>query len=315
VKRLNIELQPGLVPGEAKVRAEVLEASPYSLAAQIANNQSPTVGEIRGQVQGSAANILGVGDVLAVQYGRSQGINDGAIAYSLPLDADDTRLSLCYDINGTAVVTPALSPLNVTSRYDSIAVGLSRPVYRTPEESFILGANLERRRAQTFLLGEPFSFTAGSDNGKTNVTALRPYQVARPRRRARFRGALDAQFRPAFARRYRDAGDADREILLAARAGAVLLDRKQRAVRQLQVRADDSLPVLIHPAHVHTHSAAACSRQPSRLRQRSTQSLVSFSWAPFWDSRRRRVGKSTRSSSWSWLKQEKTTVSVPVAGS
>jgi hemolysin activation/secretion protein len=177
VKRLNIELQPGLVPGEAKVRAEVLEASPYSLAAQIANNQSPTVGEIRGQVQGSAANILGVGDVLAVQYGRSQGINDGAIAYSLPLDADDTRLSLCYDINGTAVVTPALSPLNVTSRYDSIAVGLSRPVYRTPEESFILGANLERRRAQTFLLGEPFSFTAGSDNGKTNVTALRPYQV------------------------------------------------------------------------------------------------------------------------------------------
>ena len=176
VRRLNIELLPGLVPGQAKLHADVLEASPFSVTAQIANNQSPSVGEIRGQVQGSVANILGVGDILAAQYGRSQGINDGAIAYSLPLFSDDIRLSLRYDINGTLVVTPALAPLQVTSRYDSISVGLSRPMYRTAEQTFTLGTNLERRKAQSFLLGEPFSFTAGSDNGKTNVTALRLYQ-------------------------------------------------------------------------------------------------------------------------------------------
>jgi hemolysin activation/secretion protein len=176
VRRLNIELLPGLVPGEAKVRADVLEASPYSVTAQIANNQSPSVGEIRGQVQGSIANILGVGDILAAQYGRSQGINDGAIAYSLPIASDDTRVSVRYDINGSLVVTPALSPLQVTSRYDSISVGLSRPMYRTAEQNFTLGVNLERRKSQTFLLGEPFSFTTGSNNGKTNVTALRLYQ-------------------------------------------------------------------------------------------------------------------------------------------
>src|SRR5882762_1379086 len=78
LRRLNIELLPGLVPGEARAHAEVLEASPYAAVLQIANNQSPTVGEIRGQLQGSAANILGFGDILSAQYGRSQGINDGA---------------------------------------------------------------------------------------------------------------------------------------------------------------------------------------------------------------------------------------------
>ena len=176
VRRLNLELLPGLVPGEAKLHADVQEASPFSVTAQIANNQSPSVGEIRGQIQGSVANILGVGDILAAQYGRSQGINDGSIAYSLPIASDDTRVSLRYDINGTVVVTPALAPLNVTSRYDNIAIGISRPMYRTAEQNFTLGANLERRRAQTFLLGEPFSFTAGSNDGKTNVTALRLYQ-------------------------------------------------------------------------------------------------------------------------------------------
>src|SRR5580693_3975119 len=63
------------------------------------------------------------------------------------------------------------------------------------------------------------------------------------------------------------------------------------------------------------YSAATAGRSPRCCRQRSTHSLVSFSCTPFCDRRRRRVRKSTRSISWSWLKQEKTTVSVPVTGS
>ena len=93
----------------------------------------------------------------------------------MPLAPDDTRLSFRYDINGTVVVSPALSPLNITSNYDSFALGLSRPFYRTPEATLTLGTSFEVRRAQTFLLGMPFSFTAGSSNGVSNVTALRLY--------------------------------------------------------------------------------------------------------------------------------------------
>jgi hemolysin activation/secretion protein len=176
VRRLNLDVEPGLQPGEATVLANVREANPYSLNFQVANNQSPTVGETRGQVQGSVSNILGRGDTLAVQYGRSDGLNDGAISYSVPLASDDTRLNLRWDINGTLIVSPALSPLNITSHYDSYEIGLSRPFYRTPDAALTLGADLEKRDAQSFLLGQPFSFTAGSDNGKTNVTALRLFQ-------------------------------------------------------------------------------------------------------------------------------------------
>jgi hemolysin activation/secretion protein len=83
VKRLNLELLPGLEPGEARLHADVLEGSRYSLNAQIADDQSPTVGAVRGQLQGSFANILGFGDILSAQYGRSQGLNDGYVGYSL----------------------------------------------------------------------------------------------------------------------------------------------------------------------------------------------------------------------------------------
>ncbi len=177
VKRLNIELLPGIAPGDARLHADVLEGSPFSLTAQIADDQSPTVGEVRGQLQGAARNLLGYGDLLSAEYGRSKGLNDGSVAYSVPLLGDDTRLNLRYDINGTLVINPNLAPLDITSRYSSVSAGLSRPFYRTAESSLTMGANLEIRKAQTFLLGMPFPFTAGSDgNGHTNVTALRFYQ-------------------------------------------------------------------------------------------------------------------------------------------
>ena len=176
VRQLNLELQPGLEPGEARLHADVLEANRYSLNAQIADDQVPTVGAVRGQLQGSMANILGFGDILTAQYGRSQGLNDGYVSYSVPIASDDTRVSVRYDKNGVVVVTPQLSPLNVTSNFSSIGVGLSRPIYRTPEQAFTLGATLERRKQETFLLGMPFAFTPGTENGKTVVTPLRLYQ-------------------------------------------------------------------------------------------------------------------------------------------
>ncbi len=54
------------------------------------------MGEVRGQIQGAISNLVGVGDLLALRYGRSQGINDGAASYSLPVAPDDTRVSLRY---------------------------------------------------------------------------------------------------------------------------------------------------------------------------------------------------------------------------
>jgi len=176
ISRLNIDVRPSPVLGEARAHVDVQETSPYSVVAQIANSQSPTVGEVRGQLQGTVANLWGVGDILSAQYGRTQGINDGSIGYSLPLASDDTRLNLRYDINGTLVVTPALSPIHITSTYNSLAVGLSRPFYRTPEQNLTFGTGLEWRQAQTFLLNQPFSFTAGSSNGNTNVTVWRAYE-------------------------------------------------------------------------------------------------------------------------------------------
>jgi hemolysin activation/secretion protein len=176
LRQLNLDIQPGLAPGEARLFGQVTEAWPFALTAQVANNQSPTLGGVRGQLQGAIGNLLGVGDVLVLQYGQSAGLDDGAVAYSVPIASDDTRLNLRFDINGAVVVSQVARDLGIESRFDSVAVGLSRPFWRTPEHRLLLGASAEWRRARTFLLGEPFSFVEGASAGHTNVTVLRAYQ-------------------------------------------------------------------------------------------------------------------------------------------
>jgi hypothetical protein len=45
----------------------------------------------------------------------------------VPIASDETTVSLRYDRNGTIVVTPALTPLNITSRFTGVGVGSRAP--------------------------------------------------------------------------------------------------------------------------------------------------------------------------------------------
>jgi hemolysin activation/secretion protein len=173
IDRMNVEIQPGLLPGEATLRAIVTRADPVSAYATVANNQAPNVGGIRGEVGTTIRNVTGWGDALAIRYGRSEGVNDGGASFVVPVAYYDTLLSARYDRNGAAVVSESLRDLDIRSNVETIGIGISQPVYRTPQRSFSLGLAFERRRSETSLLGEPFSFTPGTVDGKATVSVLR----------------------------------------------------------------------------------------------------------------------------------------------
>jgi hemolysin activation/secretion protein len=176
IERLNVEIVPGAQLGEAQLHAAVTEASRYSLSAGIANDQSPSIGSVHGQLGGVVRNLIGWGDALAVRYGRSEGLDDGGLAWAVPVTAADTLLSARFDISNAAVVDAAFSGLDITSQTKTIGVGIAQPVYRTPRQNLTLGVSLDWRDGQTFLLGEPFSFTSGVDNGRARAAILRVSQ-------------------------------------------------------------------------------------------------------------------------------------------
>lgn len=176
IDRLNVNLRPGIAPGDAVLDARVSEARPVSLTGSIANDEPPEVGSIHGELAGTIRSLTGWGDVLALRYGRTESINTAGVSWGVPVTPYDTLFSLKWDYDNSRIVTPPFSTLNITSETQTYEIGLSQPIYRTPTQRLTLGTLLDWRRETTSLLGEGFSFTPGVSNGVAKVTVLRLFQ-------------------------------------------------------------------------------------------------------------------------------------------
>src|SRR5439155_4724573 len=63
--------------------------------------------------------------------------------------------------------------LDVKSRSEAYSVTLRQPMFHTLTREFAIAFSAERQENLTSLLGEPFSFSLGAQNGRSAVTALR----------------------------------------------------------------------------------------------------------------------------------------------
>jgi len=182
IDRVTAGLQPGVRPGEAVLDLEVAERSPYFVALQFDNYRSPSIGAERFELLMGHRNLTGNGDALSLQYGLTRGgfdemqfscFDDVAVAYALPLNANNTTLIISYARSDELVIEAPFDDLDIQSRTDSLDVTLRHPLRRTPNDELALLATTSVRRNRTELSGQPFSFSPGAHDGRSNITALR----------------------------------------------------------------------------------------------------------------------------------------------
>lgn len=174
IQRLNAELKPGVMRGESVLDLRVKEANPFKIWIDFDNYQSPTVGAERGRVTIAHQNLTGHGDILSFAYGQSSGIKPMIdTSYTLPFTAYDTAVNVRYRKNDFAVVEAPFNNLNISSKSDIFGITLRQPLYRTLNHEFALALTGEYERHQTYLDGEPFSFSPGYVNGEADVAVLR----------------------------------------------------------------------------------------------------------------------------------------------
>jgi hemolysin activation/secretion protein len=174
VAGINAELAPGARPGEAVLKARVAEAPRYDLGVTLDNKLSPSLGEAALTTFGEVRNLAGYGDVLSGSFGYAKGIPyDVKVRYRSPLNARDTAAALYYEKAKAKVVQHPFDELDITSTVETLGAQVSHPVYRSANDQLALAAALERRQSETTLLGEPFSFSPGVENGRANVSVLR----------------------------------------------------------------------------------------------------------------------------------------------
>jgi hemolysin activation/secretion protein len=184
IRTINAQLRPGAAPGEASLSLAVLPERRADLYLSAGNSRAPSVGGERIAVGGLIRNLASGGDLLSGEAGLTEGVADGSIAYATPFFGRSTTLLLRGSINRAAVIDQALAPLDIRTRERGAEIALSRRLFAaplspigegrwSPARSLSIGLGAGWRRQRSFLLGQPFSFAPGSENGRAEYVAAR----------------------------------------------------------------------------------------------------------------------------------------------
>jgi hemolysin activation/secretion protein len=186
IERVNAELVAGSNPGSNILRVSLKEAPAFHAAIGVDNNQSPSIGSVQSSIEVSHDNVLGFGDRLAAQYGRTEGLDLYDINYTIPMNARNGALNFRYNNGNSRIIEREFRDIGIRSETQTYSLNFRQPITRTPTREFALSLGLDRRRSQTYILEDrPFSFTEGPEKGESKVTVIRFSQdwVDRGRRR------------------------------------------------------------------------------------------------------------------------------------
>ncbi|MEO5330565.1 MAG: BamA/TamA family outer membrane protein [Magnetococcus sp. YQC-5] len=172
IRTVKSELRPGLKAGDASLDVEVEEASPFFANVSYHNHSSPNLGATKGEVQLGWRSMLGWDDKLTVGYGNTHGVNDYALSYEIPFTVADTTLKLTYSNATSEVVAEPFTTLGIISKTKSYGVALRHPFIKESGQELAGSLGLQHRASQTFLLGEPYDFTKGTENGRSAVSTI-----------------------------------------------------------------------------------------------------------------------------------------------
>jgi hemolysin activation/secretion protein len=174
LQSVQAELATGTAQGQSILKVNLREAPHWIVNLSVDNGDSPSVGSIRGSATLGSRNLLGFGDRFTATYGRTQGIQEYTLGYTVPLNPRNGTFSIFYNRNTSEIVEQPFAANDINSKAESLTIGVRQPILQTATQEVALGLALDLRRSQTFLFGDqPFSFSEGPEEGRSRVTVLR----------------------------------------------------------------------------------------------------------------------------------------------
>jgi len=172
-KTVDAELTAGQKAGSNVLLINVKQARSFTAGIGVDNYRAPSIGEFQGSVNLAHNNLLGFGDRLSAEYGVTEGLDIYNASYTIPWNAYDGTFGFGYNNSDSGIIEAQFRDLDIKSETQTYSVSLRQPLTRSPNQEFTLGLGLDIRRRQTFLEGEPYSFSVGVEDGQSNTTVLR----------------------------------------------------------------------------------------------------------------------------------------------
>ena len=176
IERMDGQLLPLPQAGQTSLKLRVTPSAPWLLNLTADNHGSPSVGAEQLTFAGTYLNPTGYGDSADLAVNFSPGRYNLSAAYSVPVTVRDTRVSIDLGTTNSTVVEAPLDDIDIESDSTSLGLSLSHPLRRNLQGSTRVGVDLTVRDNSNTLLGDPFSFSAGEEDGESRVSALRVWQ-------------------------------------------------------------------------------------------------------------------------------------------
>jgi len=177
IEKMDGRIRPGMDAGQAFLTLDVERARPYELRLTCDNHRSPSTGSIGVGLSGTLWNLSGFGDRLDASLGGSQGSQELAARFELPVNSMGTRVFMGWNQSDNSVIEAPLDDVDIDSESRSFEASLIHSFIHTLGRSFKAGVTLAVRKSQTFIFSDqPFSFSSGADDGESRVSALRFFQ-------------------------------------------------------------------------------------------------------------------------------------------
>lgn len=173
LQTVDAELIAGTGAGQNILLLELVEAPAFSATVSADNYRPPSVGSLQGQVRVAHNNVLGGGDRAEAAFSLSEGSTLYNLDYTVPITPQGGTVSFSYDNSNSQIVESDFRDLDIRSTTETVSVGVRQPILRSAETEVGLGLAVDLRRNRTSLRGRPFPFSEGSEDGASNVTAVR----------------------------------------------------------------------------------------------------------------------------------------------
>ncbi|MCH2247977.1 MAG: ShlB/FhaC/HecB family hemolysin secretion/activation protein [Crocosphaera sp.] len=176
IKQINAELTAGKAPGESVLIVDIQEASAFQATIGTDNYRPPSIGSIQGIIALNHNNLVGWGDNIYAEYDRTEGLDFYNFSYTVPVNAYDGTIGFRYWNSDSGIISEEFDAFDINSENETLSFTFRQPILKNLNHELSLGLTLDRRREQTFLLGEPFSLSIAAENGTTKLTAIRFFQ-------------------------------------------------------------------------------------------------------------------------------------------
>ena len=172
IGKLNVAVKPSAERGAALLNIDVEEAPAFGFSLSADNHLSPNVGGGELGLELHHLNLFGFGDTAQLILVYAEGFQSGAAIYSVPVTSRGTTLTADFGHDSSQVVSEPFDELDIEGESTRYGVEVRHPLMRSADSELALGLGLHVQRVESFLLGEPFAFSATDDNGVSQTSLL-----------------------------------------------------------------------------------------------------------------------------------------------